>query len=77
MDSRDPILVGGKDSLSKDFTEIFKEFYPGAAEELDMNFPKALIDEILIIYFILQHRLVLDFPIQIQKNTSILICMVI
>lgn len=26
IDSRDPIIKGGKDALAKDYTEIFKEF---------------------------------------------------
>lgn len=52
MDSRDPNLIGGKDSLSKDFTKIFEDFYPDAIEEVDAKLPEALIDEIAITAFI-------------------------
>jgi hypothetical protein len=52
VDSRDPILVGGKDALDLDFTEIFSEFYPDAAEEVDSKIPKPLIDELEITAFV-------------------------
>ena len=52
VDSRDPILVGGKDAIDLDFTEIFREQYPDAVEEIDKNIPKPLIDEIEITAFV-------------------------
>ena len=52
IDSRDPILKGGKDALNKDYTEIFKNFYPDAAEELDAKLPKTLVDELEITAFV-------------------------
>lgn len=52
VDSRDPILVGGTDALDLDFTEIFKEFYPDAAEEIDEKLPKGHIDELEITAFV-------------------------
>ena len=48
IDSRDPIIKGGKDALAKDYTEIFKEFYPDAAEEIDVKIPNPLVDELEI-----------------------------
>jgi hypothetical protein len=52
VDSRDPILIRGKDALDLDFTEIFKEFYPDAEEEIDCKVPKPLIDELEITAFV-------------------------
>lgn len=46
IDSRDPIFVGGEDALNVDYTEIFREFYPDAAEEVDSKIPEPLIDEL-------------------------------
>ena len=51
VDSRDPILCGGKDALEKDYTELFKDFYPDASEELDANLPIPLVDELEITTF--------------------------
>lgn len=48
IDSRDPILIGGKDALDIDYTKEFDEFYPDAVEEIDRKLPKALIDELQI-----------------------------
>ena len=52
IDSRDPILKGGKDALKKDFTEEFKSFYPDAAEEIDSRCPKPLVDELEVTAFV-------------------------
>ena len=52
IDSRDPIITGGKDSLEKDFTEIFREAYPDAAEEIDAKIPVPLIDELEVTTFV-------------------------
>jgi hypothetical protein len=53
VDSCNPILVGGKDAIDLDFTEIFREQqYPDAVEEIDKNIPKPLIDEIEIMAFV-------------------------
>ena len=52
VDSRDPILIGGKDSLEKDFTKIFEDSYPDASEEIDVKLPIPLIDEIEITGFV-------------------------
>jgi len=52
IDSRDPIIKGGKDALAKDYTEIFKQFYPDAAEELDAKLPNSLVDELEITAFV-------------------------
>ena len=35
VNSRDPILVGGKDYLEKDYTKMFENQYPDASEEID------------------------------------------
>ena len=50
VDSRDPIITGGKDSLEKDFTGIFREAYPDAAEEIDIKIPVPLIDELEVMF---------------------------
>ena len=52
VDSRDPILVGGEDALAQDYTEIFKNTYPDAAEEVDADVPIPLIDELEIVTFV-------------------------
>ena len=52
IDSRDPILVGGKDALNMDFTELFQEVYPDAAEEIDTKVPVPMIDELEITTFV-------------------------
>ena len=43
VDSRDPILRGGKEALGKDFTQELGALYPDAAEELDANLPTPLV----------------------------------
>ena len=52
VDSRDPIVKGGQDALDRDYTEIFKDFYPDAAEEVDAKLPILLIDEIEVTAFV-------------------------
>ena len=52
VDSRDPILIGGKDALEKDYVELFKDAYPDAAEEVDTKVPVPLIDEMEITCFV-------------------------
>eukprot|EP00957_Ditylum_brightwellii_P185015 14089393-Ditylum_brightwellii.AAC.1 len=52
VDSRDPILEGEGDALKKDYTEIFKEFYHDAVEELDAKLPLPLIDKLEVTVFI-------------------------
>ena len=52
VDSRDPVLVGGKDSLAMDFGQLFKELYPDAKEEVDCKVPVPLIDELEITAFV-------------------------
>ena len=52
VDSRDPIRVGGKDVLNNDYMELLKDFYPGAAEEIDAKVPKPLVDELEITAFV-------------------------
>jgi hypothetical protein len=52
VDSRDPILTGGEDALSMDFTELLKDDYPDAFEEIDTNVPRPLIDEIAVTAFV-------------------------
>ena len=52
IDSRDPKLVGGKDALERDYTEIFRSFYPDAEEEIDSKLPTPLIDELEITAFV-------------------------
>ena len=52
VDSRDSIRVGGKDALDKDYTDLLKDFYPDAAEEIDSKVPKPLIDELEITVFV-------------------------
>ena len=52
VDSRDPILEGGKDALEKDYTKIFKDNYPDSTEEIDAKIPIPLIDELEITTFV-------------------------
>ena len=52
VDSRDPIVRGGKEALGKDFTKELCALYPDAAEELDANLPTPLVEEISITIFI-------------------------
>ena len=52
VDSRDPILSGGKEALGKDFTQELGALYPDAAEELDANLPTPLVEEISITFFV-------------------------
>ena len=52
VDSRDLILVGGKDALDMDFTKEFAELYPEAVEEIDAKASMALIDELEITAFV-------------------------
>ena len=52
VDSRDPILSGGKESLGKDSTQELGALYPDAAEELDANLPTPLVEEISITVFV-------------------------
>jgi hypothetical protein len=52
VDSRDPIIEGGRDILDKDFTKIFADFYPDASEEIDRKIPEPLIDELEITAFV-------------------------
>lgn len=52
VDSRDPILVGGADAIEVDYTEVFREQYPDAVEEIDRNIPKPLIEELEITAFV-------------------------
>ena len=52
IDSRDPILVGGKDALNLNSPELFKEQYPDAAEEIDTKIPIPRVDEIQITAFV-------------------------
>ena len=46
MDSRDPAPIGDKDALTRDYTELFEEFNPDAAEVIDKKLPVPLINEI-------------------------------
>eukprot|EP00957_Ditylum_brightwellii_P100563 7665765-Ditylum_brightwellii.AAC.1 len=52
VDSRNPIIEGGKDILGKDLSKIFQEFYPDAAEKIDCKIPVPMIDEIKITAFV-------------------------
>jgi hypothetical protein len=52
VDSRDPIYRGGEDALSIDFTKELGTKYPDAVEEIDVNLPEALIDEMEITVFV-------------------------
>eukprot|EP00957_Ditylum_brightwellii_P168345 12814821-Ditylum_brightwellii.AAC.1 len=52
VDSRDPILEGGVDAFKKDYTEVFKNFYPDTAKELDSKLPLPLIDVLEMIVFV-------------------------
>ena len=51
VDSREPILRGGKEALGKDFTQELGALYPDAAEELDANIPTPLVGDISITVF--------------------------
>jgi len=52
VDLRDPICRGGEDALGLDFTKVFKDQYPDAREELDVNLPNALVDEMALTVFV-------------------------
>ena len=52
VNSRDPILRGGREALGKDFTQELGAPYPNAAEELDANLPTTLVEEISITVFV-------------------------
>ena len=52
IDSKDPILVGGKDALELVFVEMFKGNYPDATEEIDSKIPTPMIDELEITAFV-------------------------
>ena len=52
VDSRDPILRGGKEAIGKDFTQELGALYTDAAEELDSNLPTPLVGEISITIFV-------------------------
>jgi hypothetical protein len=46
IDSGDPIYRG-EDAMDLDFTRELQNNYPEAFEEIDVNLPKAIIDEIM------------------------------
>jgi hypothetical protein len=52
VDSRDPIFEGGEDDFRKDYQEILRSCYPDAAEEIDRDLPKPLVDEMEITVFV-------------------------
>jgi hypothetical protein len=52
VDSRDPIYRGGEDAVDLDFTKVLADNYPDAVEEIDVNLPKPLIDEMEITVFV-------------------------
>jgi hypothetical protein len=52
IDSRDPIYKGGEDAMGLDFTQELGKNYPDAFEEIDVNLPKALVDEMEITVFV-------------------------
>jgi hypothetical protein len=52
VDSRAPMVKGGQEALDRDYTQIFKDFYPDAAEELDTRLPIPLIDELEVTTFV-------------------------
>lgn len=52
VDSRDPIIKGGKDAMNIDYTKEFKEFYPDASEEVDAKIPEPRVDELAITAFV-------------------------
>eukprot|EP00957_Ditylum_brightwellii_P191068 14548167-Ditylum_brightwellii.AAC.1 len=51
-EDRDPILEGGVDALKKDYTEVFKDFYPDPVKELDAKLSLPLIDEMEVTVFV-------------------------
>jgi hypothetical protein len=51
-DSRDPIFQDEGGALEFDYTELLKDQYPWAKEEVDENVPEALIDEISLTCFV-------------------------
>ena len=76
VDLRDPICVGGKDTLLMDYVELFKETYPDAAEEIDSKIPKPLIDELEITFVDLDHahdkvtwRSITEILVLVGRNT--------
>ena len=51
-DSRDPIFEDAGGALRIDFTAILKDQYPWAQEEIDINVPEPLIQELAITCFV-------------------------
>ena len=52
VDSRDHIYRGGGDAMDLDYTKEMASNYPDAFEEIDVNLPKALVDEMEITVFV-------------------------
>ena len=52
IDSRDLILIRGKDTLSLDFKVFLCEKYPDAVEDIDSKIPILMIDELEITAFV-------------------------
>jgi hypothetical protein len=52
VDSRDPIYRGGKDAMNLDFTQDLQNNYQDAFKEIDVNLPKAIVDEMEITVFV-------------------------
>ena len=52
IDSDDPGLTGAEEALSKDYTLELGSRYPDSFEEIDVNLPEPIIDEIKITTFV-------------------------
>ena len=52
IDSRDPLYHGDRDEMNADVAEELEKAYPDAAEEVDVNVPKPMVDEMEISVFV-------------------------
>ena len=52
INSEDPELSGAEEALDVDYTKELESRYPDSYEEIDVNLPDALIDEIKITTFV-------------------------
>ena len=77
-DSRDPLFQDEGGALDIDYTELLKDQYPWAREEVDANIPTPLIEEITITCFVdsdhshdtVTRRSITGSPCFIPKQTT-------
>ena len=52
VDSRDPTFINFEAEFSKNYVNTLRDDYPEASEELDVNLPRAMIDELTVTAFV-------------------------